>query len=83
MPPPPHSGSTIVLMENADGISARVWHWTNVPDGMPLPKGVSGFESLVFNAGFDVYAHRTVATRTALKTAFAQFIDANFPDTPA
>ena len=79
----PFSGSTIILQETADGISAKVYHWRDVPDGMPIPKGVAGFESLLFGAGFDVFQHRTVATRTALIQAFTAFVNSNYTDTPA
>lgn len=80
---PPYSGGIIILKENQDGIDARVFHWDEVLQGTPIPKGVVGLENSMFNAGVDFVAERMVTTRTALKTAFAQYIDAKFPDTPA
>jgi len=81
MPNPPYSGGIIIIKENQDGINARVFHWDEVSNGTPIPKGVAGLENLMFNAGVDFVAERMCTTRAALKTAFGQYVDAKFPDT--
>lgn len=83
MPNPPYSGGVIILKENQDGINARVYHFDEVAAGTPIPKGVAGLENMMVAAGVDFHAERMTATRSALKTAFGQYIDAKFPDTPA
>ena len=82
MPNPPYSGGVIILKENQDGINVRVYHWDDVTPGTPIPKGLGGFEQLMFNSGIDFHAERQPATRAALKTAFSAYVDAKFPDTP-
>lgn len=85
MPNPPYSGGVIIIKENQDGLDVRVTHWDDVPAGTPIPPSHAGLEHTMFMAqpAPSVTIERMPATRSALKTAFAQYVDTKFPDTPA
>jgi hypothetical protein len=85
MPNPPYSASVIVLYENQDGIHTTIYHWNDVPEGTPIPKGIIGAHTSMFNAGVDVFKQRMFANRTALINGLGSFVNSGqgYPDTPA
>ena len=80
---PPYSGGVIVLVENQDGIEAKVFHWDEVLSGTPIPPLPPGLHHSLFQANPTFTAERMAATRTALKTGIGNYIDQKFPDTAA
>lgn len=89
MPNPPYSGGVLVITENQDGFTVKVVHWDEViqDDGTghdipPAPAGlIQALLRSVPNPTF--YRGRNCATRTTLKAALAQYVDAKFPDSAA
>jgi len=86
---PPYSGFILIVRENQDGGNAKVYGYVDVLEGQPIPKGVIGLEHSLFSGldtiktPADKYFDRNFTTRTALKTAVGQLIDAMLPDTAA
>ena len=86
---PPYSGFILIARENQDGITAKVYIFSDVPEGSPIPRNVAGLETSLFNAidtsktPPDSFIERSVATRSAFKTAVGQLVDSKFPDTAA
>lgn len=83
MPNPPYSGGAVLIRENQDGFVVEVFHWDDVPDGSPLPKGVAALRESLFAGTPSFFTQRTPATRTALKNAFGVYVDNKYPDSPA
>lgn len=88
---PPYSGSVIIIRENADGLAFDLFHWADVPEDMSIPpagplsaKNMVG-RSLEGTSPQVVTKRnsRMCTTRAEAKTKFGQFLDQNFPDTPA
>jgi uncharacterized protein YukJ len=86
---PPYSGFIVIVRENQDGGNAKVYGYVDVSEGQPIPKGLTALEYSLFS-GLDTnktppdkYFDRNFTTRTALKTALGQLVDAMFPDTAA
>lgn len=90
MPNPPYSGGVIFIEENPDGFNTHVFHWSELltEDGTgfgEMPPSPAGLKQAVALATPrpDFVKVRNSTSRTALKTAFAQYVDAKFPDSPA
>lgn len=90
MPNPPYSGGVVVIEENSDGFNVRVYHWSELltEDGTgygEVPPAPSGLKQALARSSPnpDFVKFRNAASRTALKTAFGQYVDAKFPDSPA
>lgn len=75
----------IVLVENQDGIGARIAHWGQLDDNSATPPVPPGLWSSVQNGPIPPTStnRRNAATRTILKTLFGQFVDTRYIDTPA
>jgi hypothetical protein len=89
----PFSGSVIVLRENRDGIFLEVFHWDNLPEGVPVPPrgpitgilaGGTAYSPIGGAAPpADLHDERMAVTRTETIAKFTSYINAKFPDTTA
>ena len=86
----PYSGSVIILSENQDGIELEVYHWTDLPDGTPVPPrgplgGLLNGGQFMAQAGVTIpvtfHKKRMAATQADLVSKFAAYIAAKFPET--
>ena len=90
---PPYSGFVLIARETQDGIGFRAFVWdekiataiaqvtTDQVVGGEIPPSPAGFIQTLTGANPSRYFERTVATRTAAKTATGQLIDTAFPET--
>lgn len=89
---PPYTGFVLIARENQDGGNVKVYVYTDVPEGSPIPPGgkvLSNVEQALFNGldttknPKDIFFDRNFPTRAAFKTAFGQLVDLVMPDTAA
>lgn len=77
--------TVILLVQDADGIAARLVHWTDLPDNTPTPPSPPGLAHSLLRGDNppETTARRHAATRSALKSLFGSFVDQKYNTTPA